>query len=323
MWFLSSTMNMTEEKLIGYSRLSRYIPFARRTLHMSDHNGPEGRSMVFVLPGDVLRIIVSEVLAPGVIQHENRPVDQVKRTQDMRLVCQCFNELASRFLLPVLEVELSEASLDRAREISSSPHIRSGIRSLRISSSHYPKFLADDFWSFAYFQLFSLEAMEEAGQGITWRRAPMPLDLKESMQISRMILNMRGDRSPKAGLPFKGLRQSYDVFKERHAEQIAMAQDGSFIQKLKAIVSRIPRINSLEIIKDGERRAIKLAKRFMCEEYEHTKLCQDETLLTLVRAFLVRPINWDEFELWKRRERHVDPVLTSHTRVLLDIPSAL
>jgi len=70
--------------------------------------------------------------------------DRRQTIQSARQVCQLFNQLASPLLCPILQVQLDQASLDLANDISRNPLIAAGVRGIQAVLDYRPEELATD-----------------------------------------------------------------------------------------------------------------------------------------------------------------------------------
>ncbi|KAI9150703.1 hypothetical protein HJFPF1_10479 [Paramyrothecium foliicola] len=69
---------------------------------------------------------------------------RLRALQQLRLVCQLFNQVASPYILPTVNVSLNQESLDRLVAISQNPAIACGVRRIRLDLRYRPAEVAND-----------------------------------------------------------------------------------------------------------------------------------------------------------------------------------
>ena len=86
--------------------------------------------------------------------------------QSARLVCRLFHQLASPLLCPILQVRIDQASLDLVNDISRSPLIAAGVRSIQVVLDYRPKELATDL---SRFKDYRKEDLYQIWKSCDWR----------------------------------------------------------------------------------------------------------------------------------------------------------
>ena len=110
---------------------------------------PPPRLTLLDLPLDIWHLIVGGLEDPH-IRHD---------IKNLRLTCRALSQVASPYLFPTLQVDLSQASLDRAAHIAADPFLASGVRKVTAVLAYRPADVAHDFDAFRHNRMVLLEYM--------------------------------------------------------------------------------------------------------------------------------------------------------------------
>ncbi|KFY35238.1 hypothetical protein V494_06091 [Pseudogymnoascus sp. VKM F-4513 (FW-928)] len=191
----------------------------------------------------------------------------VKTIQSARLVCSLFNYLASPLLCPVVTVNLDQASLDRAGEISRTPLIAAGVREIDVELNYRPKELADDFVRYKNQRQKDLDGWIRSCEyyADTWHYGgydendetvcKQPLRVYNKAMKTYWGMKSAWDNcilSPDVGAmdddTFRYrqvLWKGHEEYRRKHEEQFKLIADGSFVETLASVISRMGSCTSL------------------------------------------------------------------------------
>jgi hypothetical protein len=202
--------------------------------------------------------------------------DRRQTVQNARLVCQLFNQLASPLLCPILQVQLDQASLDLANDISRNLLIASGVRAIQVVLDYRPEELATDLSRFKdqrkkdlsvlynkcgyYAETWFLGGYDENDDTI----CPLPLrEYNRAMQYYHSMCsawdgcvrpadenaNEDGTANDADRLEHQRvLRQCHEEYRQKHEEQRQLITDGSFVNILAASISHMAHCSSLHFV---------------------------------------------------------------------------
>jgi hypothetical protein len=194
----------------------------------------------------------------------------VKTIQSARLVCSLFNRLASPLLCPVVTVQLDRASLDRADEISRTPFIAEGVRSIDVVLHYRPKELADDMRRYKkqrrkdlrtfihgcdYFaETWSLGEYDEDDETICKHPLRVYNKAIEHLCAASSAWKDYFNQSDVAAIDESTLRyreilrRGHEEYRRKHEEQYWLIMNGSFVGTLASAISRMRRCGSLDFV---------------------------------------------------------------------------
>ena len=92
-------------------------------------------------------------------RRDNDGTNHRQTIQSARLACRLFHQLASPLLCPILQVQLSQASLNRIDNISRSPLIAAGVRGIQVVLEYRPRELAEDLSRFKDYRKKDLDSI--------------------------------------------------------------------------------------------------------------------------------------------------------------------
>lgn len=119
------------------------------------------------LPMELLRRVVGQLINPNIpplnwdihlYWHSLRTNNAIQGRDiyNLRLVNSTLSNAASHALVPVLSIQLSQASLTRAANLISNPLIAAGIRWIEVGHGHFPENFANDWPEIFEFQVYQL-----------------------------------------------------------------------------------------------------------------------------------------------------------------------
>ncbi|KAL5048681.1 hypothetical protein BDW71DRAFT_205375 [Aspergillus fruticulosus] len=299
---------------------------------------------MFDLPIELLRNILDQFRDPAMEQsiipwqnlgrwHKDLRRENQKTIQNVRLVCRTLNELASPLLCPVLQVNLDQASLDRAVHLSHSSRVASGIRAIRVGLQCFSGELASDLSRFTEFRLSKLREVEDA---CDWHLERISLAFqdpdneqaiydeagaeqpgrghREALERGRKICsswNDYVDRARTEPAPVQVddeyqeiLRTGYEAFCLRHHQQRQMLESQSFVRTLASCMVRMPNARSLGFSDEVE---------LFTKYYHDPALLLDNALLSRLTT---TALSWQEVE-------ETEGVHLATARILSDLPIAI
>ncbi|KAK0736761.1 hypothetical protein B0T21DRAFT_393365 [Apiosordaria backusii] len=246
---------------IGSTLKSSISPFTTRHLEITD------------LPLEILGDIFEEFSPHG---HQYGwtmcPVCQwgqsVKLDQsdicNLRLVCQLFYELASPLLLPTLDLDISQASIDILEQLLAYPRVAAGVRSIKLRMDYRPKAIADDLVLFIDTRLEVLSGQVDRSDWTLEAAQYAGVDPDVPRQVSKAIDNFNelydswqqtkrnwDSPNPDISRPAEKddygslLLGSFERFRDLHLEQSSMIADGTFAQKLASAITRLGNVENL------------------------------------------------------------------------------
>ncbi|KAL7941990.1 hypothetical protein V8C42DRAFT_360407 [Trichoderma barbatum] len=160
-----------------------------------------------------------------------------KDIQSVRLVCRLFNEVASPYLFPYLDVYLDMESLLRAERISKTAHLAKGVHGIRIGLQYRPKEMTT---------MSSLEASEdEVYEGIIDDGKDYDQAMRNRQTIddawNAYLRSEDGSATTEECLEYQQILVSgWQEFRRMHEEQLALIMDGTFTRILAESMARMP-----------------------------------------------------------------------------------
>jgi hypothetical protein len=242
--------------------------------------------------------------------------DRRQTIQSARLVCQLFNQLASPLLCPILQVQLDQASLDLANDISRSPLIAAGVRGIQVVVDYRPEELATDLSRFKdqrkkdlsrlynrcsyYAETWFLGGYDENDDTI----CPLPLrEYNEAMDYYHSMCsawdgcvrpadenaNEDGTANDADSLEHQRvLRQCHEEYRQKHDEQHQLITDGSFVNMLAASVSQMTHCSSLRFVDSID--------NYLDLSSENPTLLLSKSNTEDLSQFMATPQNWRTIE---------------------------
>ncbi|KAK0644002.1 hypothetical protein B0T16DRAFT_416982 [Cercophora newfieldiana] len=220
-----------------------------------------GRAPIMSLPDEMLNEIFSHLVLP-----DESGWPQPTPVQHSRLTCRRFSRIASTFLVPRLEVDISLPSLVRLEEISQHPLISRSVESVAFKLDLYKTHIASSFAKFIEYCLYLLDRdlgdeYAESIREIDWewwglgRRAAWRIicDMREvrniweqlRQQINQSLdgLMMEEVLEPQ---PFhqEFLAAQHEKFRRLSKEQRDLLENG-FFQRVATAMARLPRAKSI------------------------------------------------------------------------------
>ncbi|OBT52009.1 hypothetical protein VE04_08604 [Pseudogymnoascus sp. 24MN13] len=179
----------------------------------------------------------------------------IKTIQNARLVCGLFNRLASPLLCPVLMVELNQTSLNLVDEISRSPLIASGVRTIHVGLLYRPKGVAESLQFFKNWRGGDIDALliqcgnrAFESRGDLYDEEKVTLYTKAVADFGAIISAWdKYSVSPADGAPIDAeslrhqeiLLQGYEEYLQKQEEQYRLITDGSFVNTLASAMARM------------------------------------------------------------------------------------
>jgi hypothetical protein len=245
--------------------------------------------------------------------------DRRQTIQSARLVCQLFNQLASPLLCPILQVQLDQASLDLANDISRNPFIAAGVRGIQVVLDYRPEELATDLERFKdqrkkdlsglynrcsyYAETWFLGGYDEEDDTI----CPLPLreyneavDYYHSMcsawdgcvRPAYETANEDGNANDADSLEHQRvLRQCHKQYRQKHEEQHQLITDGSFVNLLAASISQMALCSSLHFVDSID--------NYLDLYSENPTLLLSKSNTEGLSRFMATPQNWRTIEQLK------------------------
>jgi hypothetical protein len=229
------------------------------------------------LPWDILRCIF-ECFRDEALESDDRVVcwddyeyvgpeppryEQRRALKSARLACRLFCDLASPHLLPIVELELSQSSLEMLDEISRAPGIAAGVRGVKFWLAYRSKDLANDIRLFRDARLEQLEGTEvcldgdlrdqlrcqERGRAEQHRR----LRLEEAIgNMSRLRREWTSyPELPEGETPSEYQRlllRGHKEFRRMHEEQRLLLEDGFYARSIASAIARMGNVRSFRLV---------------------------------------------------------------------------
>ncbi|KAL2126313.1 hypothetical protein VTI74DRAFT_1205 [Chaetomium olivicolor] len=293
------------------------------------------------LPLDILRIIFSHFQDDAITEGRDRghavvwyryhagSTEKRRTVRSLRLVSLLFCELAIPLLFPILQVQLSQSSLDLAEKIANNPAIAAGVRGIRVSLAYRPKEIADDItrylnmrltllqdeggcYEFQYepYLYWGLDHSEDGEDGAGVARLCQALDtchlLREEWQKYMTAVGC-------GETPEEPLHEQQERFQEGFCrlqrEQYRLLQEATFATALATAVARMPNARSLTFVDEPGPHV----------DFGNASLLAD---LDMIPVYLPPALTWQEFE--DENEEAEGPAAGLEcARVLWELPIAL
>ncbi|KAL4971009.1 uncharacterized protein BDV14DRAFT_194790 [Aspergillus stella-maris] len=257
------------------------------------------------------------------IHRENQKIIQI-----VRLVCQKFNEVASPLLCPVLQVDLDQASLERAVNLSYSPRVALGIRAIRVGMQCFPGGLARDPERFMELRLskvrqavydieYACDEPPANEQGVEddseaeqqGRPYSAALDRGHKIWASWDDLINRLTTDPGPVQPSDEYQEilctGFEKFCLKHQQQREMLASQFFVRTLASCMVRMPNALSLGFSDETKEHPPEYP-------YDPDFLVENEVLSRMITA----PMTWQELE-------YTDDMHHATARILSDLPIAI
>ncbi|KAL4795190.1 hypothetical protein BDV19DRAFT_389590 [Aspergillus venezuelensis] len=251
-----------------------------------------------------------------------------KIIQNVRLVCREFNEVVSPLLCPVLQVDLDQASLDRAVNLFYTPLVASGIHAIRVGLQCFPEELARDPERFMELRLrkvrravdeieyrYDEPSADEQGSGDDTGAQGQNQLYSEALNRGHKIWSSWDDyinRARTEPAPIHGddeyqeiLRIGYEMFCLKHHQQLQILESHSFVRTLVLCMLRMPNALSLgfsDEVKDHPPQY----------SYDPDLLVDNEVLFRIITA----PRSWQELE-------YTEDMHLATARILSELPIAI
>lgn len=237
--------------------------------------------------------------------------ERLRDVKSLRLTCRVFQRLASLYFLPVLQVHLSHASLERAAAVSRNPFIAAGVRKLQVNLAYHPAELAQDIKGLAKLRLAELDRLRARCEN---RVMSLPDDMCGSQEEENAqnaidahfdielawdaYLDKTSHTTPtneneelsegevSVARYQDILAQGFDAFCKLHDEQRRLLTDGSFVKSLAESVSRMPNVKTLAFVDQSNETRL----RYHGSAFEPL-VNMDELL-----RFITRPLTWKDTE---------------------------
>ncbi|RSL47691.1 hypothetical protein CEP53_009822 [Fusarium sp. AF-6] len=240
---------------------------------------------------------------------------------NLRLTCRRLHDLASPLLLPVLEVDLDTASLNRAKDLLRNRHISSGVVGLRITLEYRPAELASDLAKFVKVKEEALvDILENPSrlQGLAFGQGSADFERASAEQMynrtamrrawDNVIGSKDGDELDEQVLAYqKILLQSHKEYARLHEEQLHLIEKGTFVNTLSSLLPKGQQPLSL---------SIRGTKYEDADDYidDYIKVFEDTDAL---RKFLTDPHAWATLD-------HMDgKVSLTPAKIVSELPIAL
>jgi hypothetical protein len=283
----SARGNLNSKQSLNLSITPKVLGLVSSTMstHGAPHSGAMelshnkiGRINVLDLPMDILHNIFDHfqgayITVQGKVKSiHHRPKDDstnhCQTIQSARLVCRLFHQLTSPLLCPVLQVRLDQTSLDLLNDISRSPLIAAGVRSVQVVLDYRPKELAADLSRFKDHRKKDLnkisrkcewheESLYLGGGGKYMSRMHPLREYRKAIDYYWSICLAWDDCfSPANGnakyadsLDYQRvLRQCHEEYRQKHEEQLQLITDGSFVNILASSMSQMAHCSSLHFV---------------------------------------------------------------------------
>ncbi|PMD42898.1 hypothetical protein L207DRAFT_509500 [Hyaloscypha variabilis F] len=222
---------------------------------------------------------------------ESEHATHLSSIKSLRLTCWRFCNASSHLLIPVVQVDMRQASLERLANISSHPTISKGVRVIRVILQHYNKFFAEDLQAFIGYQTATLDRDNASCAARTAHYSQLygvPEDelLDAIAKVDKIVsiwatLNS-ADQADEHVMIYKSvLDRAYQEYAFLFQQQEKLRADGTFVQSIAAAFRRMPTVQSLELCDTHlERGRLR---------WTHIELANDPEAL---RCSIVQPMHW-------------------------------
>ncbi|WZH40859.1 uncharacterized protein QYS62_001797 [Fusarium acuminatum] len=238
---------------------------------MIPHTESQSAVSIICIPPELLKHIFLHVLHARKSHATNqRPAPNVDDIRSLRLTCRRFCQLASPMLTPELNVFMTEASLERLKNVSCHQLIGSGVRSVHVKLPYYDRYLAATLSHFAYFHIYALDrhlsqlraainsedsALRPFYEVPIWVDAAV-LQVGEEMTSAWKSIYTGDpddpDRDSAEHINYRNiLRDAHRQYRLLFEAQEHMRQNGRFLSSITSAMARMPFVNRLDI-SDGQ-----------------------------------------------------------------------
>ncbi|KAF5649638.1 hypothetical protein F52700_534 [Fusarium sp. NRRL 52700] len=264
---------------------------------MTPHTEPRPVASINTAPPELLYRVFDFLL------HARDPDEptaaRVDDIRSIRLTCRRFCQWASPLLIPEITVYLTEASLERLRNVSRHQLIASGVRSVHVKLPYYDQRMATDLSHFAY------SHMEGMSQYLDHLKKVIPGDLHKRRSYNvpdwvnydviklgkKMISAWEPIHNAEENLEWdsyerleyrKILTDSHHEYQLLFKAQQQMRESGVFLSTIASAMARMPHADRLEIT-DGEDASFKRDAYLADRDYRIS-----------LRAVMLRPHTWSD-----------------------------
>jgi hypothetical protein len=267
--------------------------------------------------------------------------ERLRSVQNARLVCRRFKELATPYLVPVLEIKVDLASLERADKLTQCPDIVRGIKIIHINVDYRPIWLSRDLYQFISCRLEDLSKMKiecshiirrSEKQTDRWGGRLVIPEREECKQAVARFGQIRaawnasynGDfinTKDESLAPLQELlKKAHKLYQQRHAEQLFMIEDGSFVARASSYMVRLGRPISISF---GSRFSHSALSEIHTGEtwlpgqvpqIRNVDILTDEDSLS---QFLTTPYSWNRIDYENLYDAHFKPL-----RIFPELPIA-
>ncbi|KAK2601406.1 hypothetical protein N8I77_010860 [Diaporthe amygdali] len=238
------------------------------------------------LPKELLTLIFSnfqdihaEQVSPKAFPSDEQlklPSPDVDSIKSVRLTCRACCDVASQFLMPLLDISLTQSSLQHLEQVSKHPTISKGVRTLKMNTNTYSPVLANDrgrFYETTVYRLRELRRMFDHEATETEREVVKDcrligicakpkhckmrgLDMaqEETQDVMMALEKLRNqDIHTTMSLdPFetkisKAIAAAHEEYGRRYLEQKSLTQDGQAYAYISAAVRQMPSVHELII----------------------------------------------------------------------------
>ncbi|KAB5515520.1 hypothetical protein GE09DRAFT_1294701 [Coniochaeta sp. 2T2.1] len=196
--------------------------------------------------------------------HPN-PDEALATIRSARQVCRAFSLVASQFLLPVLRVDLSQASLDRASAVARNSSIAAGVLAVHVGLRYRSSVLADDlkrFTEFAFYgvwldsDMWDLETPQDLF-GADEEGHPYQVNLVRrawekigtESHLNGQVLTGTGQKKLLTAADYRRvLYRAHGEYRRKHEEQARLISSGSFVDVLAAAMTEFAGRGGISLI---------------------------------------------------------------------------
>ncbi|KAB5517007.1 hypothetical protein GE09DRAFT_1294580 [Coniochaeta sp. 2T2.1] len=195
--------------------------------------------------------------------HPN-PDEALATIRGARQVCRAFNLVASQFLLPVLRVDLSQASLDRASAVARNSSIAAGVLAVHVGLRYRSSVLADDLKRFTEFAFYSLnvesdmwdletpEVLSGVDEEGPYQYAPNKDWVMNEVAVKRVKNRIGLVRRAWEKIGTENYRRvlyrAHGEYRRKHEEQTRLISTGSFVDALAAAMTQVSGAGGLSLV---------------------------------------------------------------------------
>ncbi|CVL07478.1 uncharacterized protein FMAN_14384 [Fusarium mangiferae] len=250
-------------------------------------------------PPELLKRIFNYLLyARDLDEPTSARVDDIR---SLRLTCRRFCQLASPLLISELSVSMTEASLERLRNVSSHQLIGSGVRRLHVKLPYYDRYMADNLTHFAYFHIYGMgRHLSHLKAAITSPDSPLRPSYEVPAWVNAEVLELGEEmisawesiytedpddpeRDSDECIKYRNiLRETHREYQLLFKAQQQMRENGVFLSSIASAMAKMPHADRLEIT-DGQ-------------DPHHKKdaYLVDRDYRTSLKAIMLEPHTWSD-----------------------------